>query len=186
MSVEAKGNEFRCFLDGKQIIPGHLTGEHLTDNGFAKGKIGFWTKSDSVSYFDEAKIVYNHTEAAARAIVRSMLKKYPRLLGMKIYVPGQQAGSTRVVASHDEKELGSSGSKTEQEVISRAETYYGKEKESVSVIMPLRDRNGDAIAAVRVIMKSFPGQTEENAIIRAAPLVKEVQSQVQSLEDLTD
>jgi len=186
MSVEAKGNEFRCFLDGKQIIPTHLSGEYLTDNAFTKGKIGFWTKSDSVSYFDSAKIVYNHTEAPARAIVRSMLKKYPRLLGMKIYVPGQQPGSTRVVASQDEKELGNPGSKTEQEVISRGETYYGKEKESVSVIMPLRDRNGDAIAAVRVIMKSFPGQTEENAIIRAAPLVKEIQSKVQSLEDLTD
>jgi hypothetical protein len=115
-----------------------------------------------------------------------MLKKYPRLLGMRIYVPAQQAGSTRVVASHDEKELGNSGSKTEQEVIGRGETYYGKEKESVSVIMPLRDRNGDAIAAVRIIMKSFPGQTEENAIIRAAPLVKEIQNQVQTLEDLTD
>jgi hypothetical protein len=35
-------------------------------------------------------------------------------------------------------------------------------------------------------MKSFPGQTEENAIIRAAPLVKEIQSQVQSLDDLTE
>jgi hypothetical protein len=186
MSVEAKGNEFRCFLDGKQIMPAAVAGAHMTDNTFSKGKIGFWTKSDSVSYFDSAKIVYNHTEAPARAIVRSMLKKYPRLLGMKIYVPGQQAGSTRVVASQDEKELGDPGSKTEQEVIGRGETYYGKEKQSVSVIMPLRDRNGDAIAAVRVIMKSFPGQTEENAIIRAAPLVKEIQSQVQSLEDLTD
>jgi hypothetical protein len=186
MSVETKGNEFRCFLDGKQIIPTHLTGEHLTDNAFTKGKIGFWTKSDSVSYFDSAKLVYIHAEAPARAIVRSMLKKYPRLLGMKIYVAGGQPGTTRLVASQDEKELGNPGSKTEQEVIGRGETYYGKEKESVSVIMPLRDRNGDAIAAVRVIMKPFPGQTEENALIRAAPLVKEIQAQVQSLEDLTD
>jgi hypothetical protein len=180
MSVQCRGNQILCLLDGKQAIP------TITDNSFAKGKIGFWTKSDSVSYFDSAKVVYNHTEAPARAIVRSMLKKYPRLLGMKIYVPGQQAGSTRVVASQDETELGTPGSKTEQEVIGRGETYYGKEKESVSVIMPLRDRNGDAIAAVRVIMKSFPGQTEENAIIRAAPLVKEIQSQVQSLDDLTE
>lgn len=180
MTVECHGNQIVCRLDGQQAIP------TITDNTFPKGQVGFWTKSDSVTYFDAPKVTYNHAEAPARAIVRSMLKKYPRLLGMKIYVPGGQPGTTRLVASQDEKELGNPGSKTEQEVIGRGETYYGKEKDFVSVIMPLRDRNGDAIAAVRVIMKSFPGQTEENAIIRAAPLVKEIQAQVQSLEDLTD
>jgi len=50
----------------------------------------------------------------------------------------------------------------------------------------LRDRNGDAMAAVRVVMKSFPGQTEENAIIRAAPIVKALQEKIRSLEDLIE
>ena len=52
--------------------------------------------------------------------------------------------------------------------------------------MPLRDRNGDAMAAVRVVLKPFPGQTEENAIIRATPIVKEVQTRAQALDDLLD
>jgi DNA-binding IclR family transcriptional regulator len=91
-----------------------------------------------------------------------------------------------MVASGNEKEIGQAGGKTEREVISRAETYYGKEQEVISVIMPLRDRNGDAIAAVRVVMKSFRGQTEANAIIRAAPIVKELQAQIQSREDLAE
>jgi len=56
----------------------------------------------------------------------------------------------------------------------------------VSVIMPLRDRNGDAMAAVRVLMKPFPGQTEENAIGRAVPIVKEIQARAQALDDLLD
>jgi hypothetical protein len=50
----------------------------------------------------------------------------------------------------------------------------------------LRDRNGDTIAAVRVVMKSFPGQTEANAIVRAAPIVRQLQARVQSLEDLVE
>lgn len=186
MSVEAKGNEFRCLLDGKQVIPAPVAGAHMIDNTFARGKIGFWTKSDSVSYFSDAKITYTHNEDPARGLVREMLKKYPRLLELKIYVPGTKPHSTRLVASRAEQGLGQDGTKTEQEVIGRAETYYGKEKDSVSVIMPLRDRNGDAIAAVRVVMKSFPGQTEENAIIRAAPVVKSLQAKVQSLEDLIE
>ena len=52
-------------------------------------------------------------------------------------------------------------------MIKQGEVYYGKEKDSVSVIMPLRDRNGDVIAAARVVMKPFAGQTEQNAIARA-------------------
>jgi hypothetical protein len=52
--------------------------------------------------------------------------------------------------------------------------------------MPLRDRNGDPIAAMRVVLKSFAGQTEQNAFARATPLVKGIQARVHSLQDLTD
>jgi uncharacterized membrane protein YdbT with pleckstrin-like domain len=48
----------------------------------------------------------------------------------------------------------------------------------------LRDRNGDSIAAVQVVLKSFPGQTQDNAVARALPIVKRMQAQVQSLEEL--
>jgi DUF1680 family protein len=64
--------------------------------------------------------------------------------------------------------------------------HWGSNKDSVSVIMPIRDRNGDALAAARVVMKSFPGQTEQNAIVRAAPVVKEIQARVRSLDDLIE
>jgi hypothetical protein len=50
----------------------------------------------------------------------------------------------------------------------------------------LRDRNGESIAAVRVVMKSFPGQTEDNAIVRAQPILKLMQPRVQSLETLLE
>ena len=62
--------------------------------------------------------------------------------------------------------------------------YYGKEKGSVSVVMPLRDRNGDPVAAVRVTLKSFPGQTEKNALARAKPIVDRMAAQVRSARDL--
>jgi hypothetical protein len=181
LTVDCKGSAIRCSLDGKELIS-------VDDkvNSFTSGKLGFWTKSDSVSYFRDTKILYTPFAPPAQALVAELLKKYPRLLALKIYVPGKESQSTRLVASRDEKELGQAGGKTEREVIGRGETYYGKEKDSVSVIMPLRDRNGDAIAAVRVVMKSFAGQTEENAIIRATPIVRELQTRVQSLEDLAE
>ena len=180
IGVECKGSQMWCWLDGKQMMP------TITDGTFLRGKVGFWTKSDSVSYFTDAKIVYTPLEPLVRKVVRDMVKHYPRLLGLKVYVSGSDTKSTRMVASGNETEIGQAGGKTEHEVITRAETYYGKEKDEISVIMPLRDRNGDAIAAVRVVMRSFKGQTEENAIVRAVPIVKELQRQIQSLDDLVE
>jgi hypothetical protein len=181
LKIECKGSQIRCSLDGKEMIS-------VTDkvNELSSGKIGFWTKSDSVSYFTDTKLVYTPFLPPAQALVREMLKRYPRLLALKVYVPGKDPQTTRVVASKEENDIGLAGTKTEHEVIARAETYYGKERDSVSVIMPLRDRNGDAMAAVRVVMKSFPGQTEENAIIRAAPIVKDIQGRIRSIEDLAE
>jgi hypothetical protein len=181
LTIECKGNHVRCLLNGKEMVS-------VSDkvNAFTSGKIGFWTKSDSVSYFGDTKIVYVPFESPAQKIVRDVMRKYPRLLNLKIYVPETDASKTRLIASGDEKELGQPGAKTEQEVIGRGETYFGKEKDVISVIMPLRDRNGDAMAAVRLVMKSFPGQTEENAIIRAVPIVKEIQARAQTLDDLVD
>ncbi len=180
MSVECHGSQVTCSLNGKPII------SQMKQDTFAKGKIGFWTKSDSVSYFSDAKITYKPLEVPAQAIVRDLVKKYPRLLGVKIYTRGNEPGSTRILASSLAAENGRPGGKTEEQVMSKSETWYGKEKDSVSVIMPLRDRNGEPIAAVRVVMKSFKGQTEENAIVRAAPIVREIQSRVNGLDDLTD
>jgi Domain of Unknown Function (DUF1080) len=180
MSVECRGSQITCALNGREVIP------QMHQDTFAKGKIGFWTKSDSVSYFADARITYKPMEVPAQAIVRDVLKKYPRLLALKVYGRGTEPGSTQILASNLVAENGQPGSKTEREVIANAETWYGKEKDSVSVIMPLHDRNGEPIAAVRVVMKTFKGQTEENAIIRATPIVKEIQSRVSSMDDLVD
>ncbi len=180
MSIACKGSQVTCSLDGKVVIP-----EMLQDN-FPKGKIGFWTKSDSVSHFGDTRIVYTPLEDPALAVVRATFHKYSRLLGLKIFVLNAGAKTTRLVASTDASELGRAGGKPEFEVITKGQIYYGKEKASVLVTMPLRDRNGDTIAAVKFVMRTFPGQTEENAIARATPIVHYMQEQVRSMKDLVD
>ncbi len=42
----------------------------------------------------------------------------------------------------------------------------------------------DAIAAVRVTLESFPGQTEQNALVRTLPVIKQMQARVTTREDL--
>jgi len=61
--------------------------------------------------------------------------------------------------------------------------YVGKTKGSAFLTVPLRDRNGDPIAAVCVVLKSFPGKQTKHCDSRAACRPK-MQARVQSLEDL--
>jgi hypothetical protein len=180
LSVECEGNNIRCFLNGTQVIP------TLTDSSFPSGKIAFWTKSDSVSYFDDTKIVFTPRDRGAQVLVRKTLERYPRLMGLQIFAAGPQPGATRLIASHPEQKPGETGGDTELNVINKGSIYYGKGKGTVTVTMPLRDKNGEAMAAVRLVMKSFPGQTEQNAIERAAPIVREMQGGIQTLEELLE
>jgi hypothetical protein len=179
MSVTCKGNEIRCALNGKEVIP------PLQDNTFSLGKVGFWTKSDSVSYFAGARVVYRPREMPAKRLVQNAMKEYSRLLGLEIYMARAESETPKCIAGFPESVVGKTGGAAELDVIRRGAMYYGKEKESVSVTRPLRDKNGDPIAAVRVKMKTFAGQTEQNAIVRAMPVVNMLQGGVQNREDLT-
>jgi hypothetical protein len=180
LALDCKGAEIRCQLDGKDVMPA------LTDTSFTRGKIGFWTKSDSVSYFGETKITYKLREVPAQALVRETVKKYSRVLGLKLYVRDADTKGTHVIASSDAADLNAPGNQVEDGVLANGAVYYGKENGMVIVTLPLRDRNGDAVAAARVLLKAFVGQTEQNAITRAMPVVKEMQTKVQSIEDLIE
>jgi hypothetical protein len=179
LKIECHGNRIRAWLNGQEAIPS------LTDTSFAAGKLGFWTKSDAISYFTDTKIVYTPRETLAQILVRDTVTKNPRLVGLKIYLLDEQ-GEPRVVASKDTNEVGLLGGDAEQKAIARGNIFYGKGKDTVAVVQPLRDRNGEPIAAVRVTMKSFAGQTEQSALQRALPIVKEMQANVRTLPELKD
>jgi hypothetical protein len=178
LTVECQGNQIRCLFNGEEVLP------TITDTSFTSGKIGFWTKSDSVSYFSDTHIHYTPREPFIQSVIREMLRKYPRLLGLRVYA--LQTGKPRpvTIASSRDEELGQEGSHVESGVILRDSIYYGKTRQGVTVTLPLHDRNGDTVAAVRVTMRSFRGQTEQNAIARAMPIVKEMESRLRGAKGL--
>lgn len=178
LGIQCRGNKIDLQLDGQTLIP------TLTDETFARGKIGFWTKSDSVSYFTDTKIDYKPRQIAAQVLVKALAKKYPKLIGLKVFVAGKDPKTTRIAASKNESDIGQPGGATERDVLHNGTPYYGKGRQVVSVTMPLRDRNGDIMAAVRVELKPFTGETVETAITRAGTVVKDMQGRVQSSEDL--
>lgn len=69
-------------------------------------------------------------------------------------------------------------------MLARGTKYAGKGKGFMVVSLPLKDCNGEVAAAVRVVLSTFPGETEKNALIRAAPVVKSMEPRVQRQADL--
>src|SRR5438477_8571034 len=118
MAVECKGSQIRAWLDGKELFPA------LGDQSFNEGKVGFWTKSDSVSYFTDLKLIYRPKVTLAQSLVRDALQKYPRLLGLKIFAACTNLASAQVIASSEAKEVGNPARIVELDVISHSAIYY--------------------------------------------------------------
>ncbi|MDB6025381.1 MAG: hypothetical protein JWM68_1604 [Verrucomicrobiales bacterium] len=177
MTVKCEGNQIRCTLNGKDAIP------PLTDNSFKFGKLGYWTKSDSVSYFADTKINYTPRQPFAQKVIRDVMTLYPRLASLKIYAYKNK--ELRLIASSAEDDIGKPGTEVEENVIKNEKIYYGKANHICAVTLPLRDRNGDSVAALFIAMKAFPGQTQENAVARALPINKEISARIQGSEDFT-
>ncbi len=178
LTVQCSGNRIRCLLDGKELIP------PLTDYSFTVGKIGFWTKSDSVSYFGPTKIVFSPHEPLAQIMLRDELKKYPRIRTLRLYAKKDSKSEPQIIASSQEKEIGTAGGYAEENVIARDVFYASRPSGTVTVTLPVHDRNGEVMAALQAVLKSFPGQTEANAVERALPLVKNLERRVRSKIDL--
>jgi hypothetical protein len=49
LKVEAVGNRFRGFLDGQPVV-------ETTDDSYPAGRVGLWTKADSITCFDNVRV----------------------------------------------------------------------------------------------------------------------------------
>jgi hypothetical protein len=176
--IECVGSQIRAWLNGKEAFP------PLGDKSFSSGKIGFWTKSDSVSYFTDTKITYTPREKLAQALVRETISKNPRLRGLQIFARSKPDAPAELVGSSDAAALGKAAPPEVVDAMATGQIYHSKKGGDVTITMPLRDNNGDRVAAVKVIMKSFLGQTENNAAARAVPIVKSMEGRIQKAADL--
>lgn len=187
--VECRGNKLRALFDEREAIP--WTEPNLipfpdgTSKGvFSSGRVAFWTKADSVVYFAESRIEFTPREPFAQTLVRETMQRNPRLLGLKIFGVNGKDPSPRIVASTVEKDIGETGEQVEKNCIEKGGAYFGKGKQLAVVTMPLHDRNGETVGAVRVEMTTFFGQTERNGLARALPIVKSMEARITSLKDL--
>ena len=177
LGVVCEGNKINVFLDDKPVMP------TLGDNTFVEGKVGFWTKSDSVSYFGDGEITFTPRIPAAQQAINSVMKKEKRLVGLRIYTL-QPDGTTRIIASKEQDEIGTAGGDSEVVAIKEGITFFSRAHGINEVTLPLRDRNGENIAALRVRSDSFFGETQDNAFARSNVARKLIEQILTSADDL--
>lgn len=177
LAVQCEGTQISFWFDDKLVMP------PLGDSSFTEGLLGFRTKSDTVAYFTDTRVEYTPIIPGSQMLVNDIVAKQTRLLGLRIYTL-QTNGTTRVIASKDPSEIGQEGTEAELKAIQEGAVSYGREKGVSAITLPLFDRNGEFIAAVHLKLKSFLGETQDNAITRARMIVKEMQMRVGSARDL--
>jgi hypothetical protein len=121
-----------------------------------------------------------------KVVVRDRLKKYPRILDLKVFASLNNDTNYSVVAARDEKALGVPATEVESSVIQKSAAYSAKKTDAYTTTLPVRDRNGDVAAAIQITLKSFAGQTEANALARCLPIVKMVEERLKAAKDLTE
>ena len=179
LTVQCKNNQIACWVDNDPVMPS-TPAENLT-----AGKIGFWTMADSLTHFGDTTITYTPIVPEAQVVLQNVLDQEPRVLGLRIYAL-DKSGTPRVIASKEAKELGMVGADPETAAITNGATFFGRGRGTVAVTMPLTDRNGDPVGAARVELKSFMGETRDNALMRARMVVNLIQTQILTSQDLTE
>jgi hypothetical protein len=177
LAVQCQGNQIVCWFDDELVMP------PLNDNTFSDGKIGFWTKSDAVSYFTDTTIDYKPRVPTAQSLVKSIMEQQPRILGLRIYTL-DSTGQPRIIASKDQKEIGQPGTDAEKEALTGGKIFYGRGPGTVAITMPFRDRNGEAMAAMRVELKPALFESQDTTLTRATMVLKLMQAQVNSMDEL--
>jgi hypothetical protein len=177
LAIQCQGNQIVCWLDGNLAMP------PLHDDTFVSGKIGFWTKSDSLTHFGDTRIAYTPVVPMAQILVQNIMQQQPRLLGLRIYTLDKD-GVARIIASKVPDEVGQAGGEAEQAAIGKSQVSFGRGKGTCAVTMPLNDRNGVPVAAVRIQWKRFIGETQDTAVNTARAIVQAMQAQILTSQDL--
>ena len=180
IDVTCEGNKIRILLNGQPVIP------EMTDNSFLTGKVGFWTKSDSVSYFANAVVSYTPRTPLAQKVIDKLKGKRPSVVSISVLAPKGAAKQLGVIASTEATDLKRAANTEENAVWVNNALYYDRKKTRITAMVPIHDRNGDTIALIKVVSKRFFGETQKTTLFRASQIARDLQSRITDAHQLLE
>lgn len=184
--VEARGNEFRCYYDGQLKITAR-------DNTFKDaGKIGLWTKADSVIHFDDltvedlggARSALLPGKSPAQRLVDELSKKHPELVRVGLHVTPPGSSENIIVASNVAAKLGQKSDPEDLRAMETGRPVVLREGENFDVTLPLHDATGKIIGAIGLTLKPAGGEEEGDATRRARAIASELEKRIPSRDSL--
>lgn len=186
--VEARGDQFQCYYDGQLKITAQ-------DNTFKDGgKIGLWTKADSVIYFDDLTVedlggggsASSPGKTLAQRLVDELAKKHPELVRIGLHVTPPGSSENIIVASNVAAKLGQKSDPEDLRVMTTGRPVVLREGENFDVTLLLHDAMGKIIGAIGLTLKPIVGEQESNVTRRAQAIAAELEPRVPSKDKLFD
>jgi hypothetical protein len=182
IKVEARGNEFKCFYDGQLKIT-------AKDDTFKDaGKIGLWTKADSVIHFDDltveesgsAKSSTSQGKIVAQKLVDELAAKHPDLVRIGLHLTPPNRADNIIVACNIAARIGQKSDPEDLKAMQTGKPVVLKEEGNFDVTLPLHTASGKVIGAIGLTFKPQGNEQESSAAERAKKMAAEVEKQITS------
>ena len=188
IKVEARGNEFKCFYDGK------LKFTAKDDTFKDAGKIGLWTKADSVIHFDDltvedlgsAKSSTSQGKILAQKLVDELAAEHPDLVRIGLHVTPPNRTDNIIVACNIAARIGRKSDPEDLKTMQTGKPVVLKEEGNFDVTLPLHTAAGKVIGAIGLTFKPRDNEQESFAAERAKKMAAEVEKQITSETKLFD
>ena len=186
IKVEARGDEFKCSYDGQLKFS-------AKDSTFKDaGKIGVWTKADSVIYFDDLTVKELSGSALtapggkiyAQRLVDQLAAKHPELVRIGMHVTPPNKPDNIIIACNVPERIGQKSDPEDLKAMKTGQAVVLKEGENFDVTLPLHDAAGKTIGAVGLTFKPHAGEQDADAARRARAMAREIEKQIASMGEL--
>jgi 3-keto-disaccharide hydrolase len=186
LRVDFQGNHFRVTLDGNKAI-------EWDDATFTEaGKVGVWTKADSVTLFDDFTVEALNSanrssptgKTLAQKLVDDLAKKYPDLVRIGLHLTPPGTSDNIIVASNIPAKIGQKSDPEDLKAMEAGKTVVLKEGDNFDVTLPLHDAAGRAIGAIGLTFPPRQGESEVEVLKRANTIAHEFEQQIPSKESL--
>jgi len=186
IKVEARGNEFKCYCDGQLKITAR--DDTLKD----AGKVGLWTKADSVIHFDDftvedlggAKSSAGQSKITAQKLVDDLATKYPDLVRIGMHLTPPNSSDNLIVACNIAARIGRKSDLEDLKAMQTGKPVVLKEEGNFDVTLPLHTASGKLIGALGLTLRAQDNDREARAIERAKKIASEMEKQIRSKASL--
>jgi hypothetical protein len=182
LRVTFEGNLFSVYFDGTKLF-------EVEDETFkGAGKVGLWTKADSVTYFDDfavedfgsSRSSASTGKILAQKLVDELAAKHPELVRIGLHLTPPNGAENIIVASNVTAKIGQKSDPEDLKAMETQSPVVLKEGGNLDVTLPLHDTSHRVIGAIGLTLKPLGDEKESSAVKRAQDIARELEAQVPS------